>query len=289
MHVLNIFNVANVSFRVHLSGMQVPHSGKEAACGALVNLSAKTDVNKFAIAAAGGLEPLVALLDFGNPEATNTSYECASAALCNLAFNNGNRVKIAAAGAIPRLVKVTCVCIAIDVVYGTHFFSLLQVMASSPTPEAAEYATHALGSLACEINANATAIVQVSSMLVWLLIISVLNNTLPFQAGAVPLLLNCIRDGSAWAKEAAARTLRNLTFFQNLKQQLKDAGAVEILSKLTESGTARAAESARAALNHLGRAPEAASSSSQLTSSSAEPSAGVVSRRWQTNSQQPQS
>ena len=146
--------------------MQAPQSGKEAACGALVNLSAKTDVNKFAIAAAGGLEPLVALLDFGNPEATNTSYECASAALCNLAVNNANRLKIAAAGAIPRLVKVIHECISRNVWHS--FVLFVQVMATSPTPEAAEYATHALGSLACEINANATAIVQVSLVLIWL-------------------------------------------------------------------------------------------------------------------------
>ncbi|CAI5980320.1 unnamed protein product [Closterium sp. NIES-65] len=81
-------------------------AAKEAACGALVNLSAKTDVNKFQIAVAGGILPLVSLLDFNQPNASRTSYECASAALCNLAFDNENRLKIAAAGAIPLLVQV---------------------------------------------------------------------------------------------------------------------------------------------------------------------------------------
>ncbi|CAI5478592.1 unnamed protein product [Closterium sp. Yama58-4] len=143
-------------------------AAKEAACGALVNLSAKTDVNKFQIAVAGGITPLVSLLDFNQPNASRTSYECASAALCNLAFDNENRLKIAAAGAIPLLVEVA---------------------ARSPTPEAGEYATHALGSLACEINENGEKIVQ---------------------AGAVPVLLAALQNGSPWSKEAAARTLHQM-------------------------------------------------------------------------------
>ncbi|GJP40350.1 hypothetical protein CLOM_g24623 [Closterium sp. NIES-68] len=195
-------------------------AAKEAACGALVNLSAKTDVNKFQIAVAGGIPPLVLLLDFNQPNASRTSYECASAALCNLAFDNENRLKIAAAGAIPLLV---------------------QVAARSPTPEAGEYATHALGSLACEINENGETIVQ---------------------AGAVPVLLAALQNGSPWCKEAAARTLRNLSFFENLREPLLTAGAIDVLTRVTESGTARAAESARAALNHLSRTTRSTQSSS---------------------------
>lgn len=38
------------------------------------------------------------------------------------------------------------------------------------------------------------------------------------QAGALPLLVQALIDGNQWLKEAAARTLKNISFFQDLRE-----------------------------------------------------------------------
>lgn len=92
-----------------------------------MNLSAKTDVNKFAIAAAGGIQPLVALLGSDAPEVvTRMTHECAAAVLCNLAFNNENRQEIARAGAIPLLVKASLMH---PILKAPNFLTLMWILA----------------------------------------------------------------------------------------------------------------------------------------------------------------
>ena len=71
---------------------------KEAAAGALRNLAVNAD-NKVAIAGAGAIPPLVALLSSGTAAGKE---EAAAGALWNLALTPDNRVAIAGAGAIPR-------------------------------------------------------------------------------------------------------------------------------------------------------------------------------------------
>lgn len=98
--------LSSISMPLYLK--QGTQRAKESAAGALVNLTAKTDVNKFSVAAAGGIPPLVALLSKSYPsEVTAMSHECAAAVLCNLAFNNENRTDIASQGGIPLLVEVS--------------------------------------------------------------------------------------------------------------------------------------------------------------------------------------
>ena len=72
---------------------------RECAAGALANLAYNED-NRVAIAAAGGIAPLVEVVRSGCAGAKGD----AAVALGNLALNDDNRVAIAAAGAIPPLV-----------------------------------------------------------------------------------------------------------------------------------------------------------------------------------------
>lgn len=71
------------------------------------------------------------------------------------------------------------------------------------------------------------------------------------QAGALPVLIIMLKNGNQWGKEAAARTLRNISFFENLRTAVIESGAIDALNQTTATGSARAAESARAALNNL--------------------------------------
>jgi hypothetical protein len=82
----------------------------EAAAGALVNLSAKNEVNKLCIAAAGAIPWLIRMLDGKAMFSTFTTQEIAAAALCNLAVNEQNRVEISKEGAIPKLIQVIPTC-----------------------------------------------------------------------------------------------------------------------------------------------------------------------------------
>ena len=83
----------------------LPSGGDGARCaaGALANLACKNDDNQVAIAAAGGIAPLVEVVRSGCARAKNL----AALALGNLAFKNvDNKVAIAAAGGIAPLIQV---------------------------------------------------------------------------------------------------------------------------------------------------------------------------------------
>lgn len=86
--------------------MQGTPEACEAAVGALVNLSAKNEVNKVCIAAAGAIPWLIRMLDGKSMYSSFTTQEIAAAAICNLAVNERNRIEIAKEGAIPKLIQV---------------------------------------------------------------------------------------------------------------------------------------------------------------------------------------
>ncbi|XP_073387207.1 uncharacterized protein [Physcomitrium patens] len=181
----------------------------EAAAGALVNLSARNEANKLTIAAAGAIPWLIRMLDGKGMFSSFTTQEIASAALCNLAVNEQNRDEVAKGGAIPKLIQVVSDC---------------------PTPEAGEYAAHALGSLSCDNFENASLMIA---------------------AGAAEVLIAMAGPGTPWTQEAAARAIRNISFHESLRPALVEAGAVQQLNALLEYSTPRAADAATAALWNL--------------------------------------
>lgn len=97
--------------------MQGTPDACEAAAGALVNLSAKNEVNKLSIAAAGAIPWLTRMLDGKAMFSSFTTQEIAAAALCNLSVNDSNRVEIAKEGAIPLLIQVFVLHIGIYFVW----------------------------------------------------------------------------------------------------------------------------------------------------------------------------
>ncbi len=82
--------------------------GKANAAAALENVAADNDKNLVAIAAAGGILPLIALSCSGTAEDKAN----AAGALRSVAVNDENQVAIAAAGGIPPLVALLSLALA---------------------------------------------------------------------------------------------------------------------------------------------------------------------------------
>ena len=97
--VRNAWATAKANLPAIVTGAWDESAGDDEPGGALANLAYNED-NRVAIAAAGGIAPLVEVVRSGCAGAKGD----AAVALGNLALNDDNRVAIAAAGAIPPLV-----------------------------------------------------------------------------------------------------------------------------------------------------------------------------------------
>jgi hypothetical protein len=71
------------------------------------------------------------------------------------------------------------------------------------------------------------------------------------QAGAAEVLVAMAGPGTPWTQEAAARTIRNISFHESLRPPLVEAGAIQQLNALLEYSTPRAGDAAAAALWNL--------------------------------------
>ena len=217
-------------------------SGSADAAGALADMT--DDESRVAIARAGGIVPLVALLTAQDPAAgaeaaralrslatnaenkvlivqagaiaplvtlvqsgTDGQKEQAAGALRNLAFNAENQILIAQAGAIAPLVTLV----------------------QSGTDGQKEYAAGALANLA--INAEYQVLIA--------------------RAGAISPLVTLVQSGTDGQKEQAAGALRRLAMIAENKVLIAQAGAIAPLVTLVQSGTDGQKEYAAAALGNL--------------------------------------
>ena len=187
--------------------------------------------NKNAIAQAGGIAPLVALVQSG----TDGQKDTAAGALWNLSFAAGNKVAIAQAGGIAPLV------------------TLLQ----RGTDGQKESAAGALATLALHAEnqvliAQAGAIAPLVTLMQsgtdrqkWEAAIALGNladagnRVAILQAGAIAPLVTLMQSGTDRQKEQAVGALRNLA--QNAENQvmIAQAGAIAPLVTLVQSGTIR--------------------------------------------------
>jgi hypothetical protein len=218
-------------------------SGSADAAGALADMT--DDESRVAIARAGGIEPLVALLTAQDPAAGAE----AARALRSLANNNDeNEVLIAQAGAIAPLVTLV----------------------QSGTAGQKEQAAGALRSLAVDAE-NKVLIAQAGAIapLVTLvqsgtagqkesaagalanLAVNDENEVLIAQAGAIAPLVTLVQSGTDGQKEHAAGALRNLAANAKHKVLIAQAGAIAPLVTLVQSGTAGQKEQAAGALLNL--------------------------------------
>jgi hypothetical protein len=190
-------------------------SGSADAAGALADMG--DDESRVAIARAGGIVPLVALLTAQDPAA---GAEAARALRC-LAFNAENKVLIAQAGAIAPLVTLV----------------------QSGTAGQMEYAAAALGALAIKdenqvLIAQAGAIAplvtlvqsgtddqkkQAADALRWLAH-NAENQVLIAQAGAIAPLVTLVQSGTDGQKEQAVAALKNLADNAENKILIAQAG-----------------------------------------------------------------
>ncbi|KOO24460.1 vacuolar protein 8, partial [Chrysochromulina tobinii] len=218
-------------------------SGSADAAGALADMT--DDESRVAIARAGGIVPLVALLTAQDPAAGAE----AARALRSLAYNAENRVLIVQAGAIAPLVTLV----------------------QSGTDGQKEQAAGALANLA--VNAeNKLLIAQAGAIapLVTLvqsgtdgqkeraagalrnLALNAENRVLIAQAGAIAPLVTLVQSGTDGQKVNAVAALGNLAYTNDENRVLiAQAGAIAPLVTLVQSGTAGQKEHAASALGNL--------------------------------------
>jgi len=258
-------------------------SGSADAAGALADM--RDDASRVAIARAGGIVPLVALLTAQDPAAGAE----AARALQSLALNAENRVVIAQAGAIVPL--VTLVQSGTDgqkehaaralgslafndenqvLIAQAGAIAPLVTLVQSGTAGQKEQAAGALRNLAFNAE-NQILIAQAGAIapLVTLvqsgtdrqkghaavalasLAVNAENKVLIAQAGAIAPLVTLVQSGTAGQKEQAAAALRNLAFNDENQILIAQAGAIAPLVTLVQSGTAGQKENAAGALRNL--------------------------------------
>ncbi|KAH8047257.1 serine/threonine kinase [Aureococcus anophagefferens] len=232
---------------------------KEKAAGALTNLASQNADNQVAIAKAGAVDPLVALLRTG----TDGAKEHAAGALENLAFENAdNKVAIAKAGAVDPLVDLLRTGTdgakesAAGALWGLAFqnddneLAIVKAGAADPlvallrtgTDGAKEEAAAALANLA--VNAD--------------------NKVAIAKAGAVDPLVGLLRTGTA-APRRRRGALANLADGNaENKVAIAKAGAVDPLVALLRTGTDGARKLALA-LKNLASAAESSSGRAGLS------------------------
>ena len=240
---------------------------REQAAGALWNL-ATNEENQVAIAAAGGIAPLVTLVKKGTPGAKPGAREIAAGALWNLSGNDENDAAIVAAGGIAPLVKLV----------------------KMGTPGAREQAAGALGNLAYNPE-NQVAIVAAGGIAP---LVKLVNTGTPgarknaagalrnlaynneenavaiAAAGGIAPLVELEKTGTPDAREEAAGTLQNLAYnneenavaitaargdalasheYSRVGRELaaKDARIAELERRASESAADSAAKDARIA------------------------------------------
>jgi len=220
-------------------------SGSADAAGALADMG--DDESRVAIARAGGIVPLVALLTAQDPAAGAE----AARALRSLAYNNAeNQVLIAQAGAIAPLVTLV----------------------QSGTDRQKEHAAGALRNLAVKNDENQVLIAQNGAIAPLVTLVksgtdgqkeiaagalrniafNADNKVLIAQNGAIAPLVTLVKSGTDGQKENAARALKNLAA-KNADNQvlIAQACAIAPLLTLVQSGTDRQKESAAGALFFL--------------------------------------
>eukprot|EP00900_Chrysochromulina_parva_P027522 jgi/Chrpa1/9403/Chrysochromulina_OHIO_Genome00013106-RA len=222
--------------------LELVRSGSADAAGALADMG--DDESRVAIARAGGIVPLVALLTAQDPAAGAE----AARALRNLSVDDENSVSIAQAGAIPLLVGLT----------------------QSGTDGQKENAAFALRTLACNAENQVTiaqaggipplvALVQsgtdgqIENALIALknLSINAENQVTIAKAGGIPPLVALLQSGTDGQKEKAAGVLQGLACNAENQLSIAKAGGIPPLVALLQSGTDGQKDAALGALKNL--------------------------------------
>ena len=219
---------------------------KKEAAVALANLAVRNDQNKAAIAAAGGIPPLVALVE----SASDATKKSAAAALQSLAVNDQNQAAIAAAGGIPPLVAL--VTSGSDTAKKSAA-GALQSLAVNDRNKAAIAAAGGIPPLVALVTSGSDAAkCYAARALAYLALGNDHNKAAIAAAGAIPSLVALVTSGSDDAKHIAARALSFLALRNDEnKAAIAAAGGIPPLVALVASGSDAAKEDAAGALQSL--------------------------------------
>jgi vacuolar protein 8 len=223
--------------------VQQVRSGSADAAGALADMT--DDESRVAIARAGGIVPLVALLTVQDPAAGAE----AARALRSLAFNAEHQVLIAQAGAIAPLVTLVQSGTAGQKEHAAAALWTLAVNAENQVLIAQAGAIAPLVTLVQSGTAGQKE--KAAGALANLAANNADNKVLIAQAGAIAPLVTLVQSGTAGQKEEAAWALWSLAFNAENKVLIAQAGAIAPLVTLVQSGTAGQKEHAVAALRTL--------------------------------------
>ena len=243
---------------------------KKEAAQILANL-AWNDQNRAAIAAAGGIPPLVALITSGSDSAKGY----AAGALRNLARNDQNKAAIAAAGGIPPLVAL--------VTSGSDFAKengarALRILAANDQNMAAIVAAGGIPPLVALVTSGSDSAKEKAAYALALLTVNDQNRAAIAAAGGIPPLVTLITSGSDSAKEYAALALGSLATNDQNRAAIMAAGGVQAFQEMAKDGKMRGhRRAAQEALKHFPRESDSAEGGTKLGSDPATKPSTIVS------------
>eukprot|EP00900_Chrysochromulina_parva_P019938 jgi/Chrpa1/27946/Chrysochromulina_OHIO_Genome00012928-RA len=218
-------------------------SGSADAAGALADMT--DDESRVAIARAGGIVPLVALLTAQDPAAGAE----AARALRSLAYNATNKVLIAQDGAIAPL--VTLVQSGTDGQKQQAARALKNLADNNAENQVSIAQAGAIAPLVTLVQSGTDDQKEQAAGALFFLADIPENKVLIAQAGAIAPLVPLVKSGTDGQKEHAAAALQNLAFNAENKVLIAQAGAIAPLVTLVKSGTDDQKEYAAAALWNL--------------------------------------
>jgi hypothetical protein len=224
--------------------VELVRSGSADAAGALADMG--DDESRVAIARAGGIVPLVALLTAQDPAAGAE----AARALRNLSVGNDeNRGSIAQAGAIPPLVAL--LQSGTDGQKENAAFAL-RTLAFNAGNQVAIALAGGVPPLVVLVQSGTDGQKEQAARVLWNLAWNNAENQLSIaKAGGIPPLVALLQSGTDGQKDAALGALKNLSINAENQVTIAQAGGIPPLVALVQTGTIGQKEQAAYALRNL--------------------------------------
>ena len=190
-----------------LTNLEASHTEKQDAAVGLANLANENDQNRVAIAAAGGIPALVALVT----SSSKASKIQAASALGSLAFGNSqNKMAVAAAGGIPPLVAM--VTNGSDSTKERAVAALVTLATDNAQNQVTIAAEGAIPPIVALVTNGSSSVKREAAHALTTLASDNAQNKVSIAAeGGIPPLVALVKHGSRIAKLEAAKALRNLS------------------------------------------------------------------------------
>ncbi|GLC57934.1 hypothetical protein PLESTB_001291300 [Pleodorina starrii] len=235
---------AEITRLVGLLNSSMSVKGQEKAAKSLMTLASNDDANQVAIAQAGGIPPLVKLL---NSSDTGVQ-EQAAGALGVLAGNDANQVAIAQAGGIPPLVKLLN---SSDTGVQEQAAGALGVLAGNDANQVAIAQAGGIPPLVKLLNSSDTGLQKRAAWALAYLADKDANRVAIAQAGGIPPLVKLLDSSDTGVQKQAAQALAYLAYKDANQVAIAQASGIPPLVKLLNSSDTGLQKRAAWALAYL--------------------------------------